>query len=319
MFHEFSIKAHEARLSHTSGMAWEDLNDRSNGLKELLIIMVAEWFVFLFVSYCLDNKSSVFYFRRKPNPFSQRTSSRDFSSAEKADIAQEREKVEELLVRPDRSYSIVCDNLGKVYPGMDGNPRKLAVHGLSLALGRGECFGILGPNGAGKSTFIKMVSIIVPPIDTMFTQMIGLTWPSAGTAFVEGLNIQTELERVYTSMGVCPQHEQWKNLLAVSIYSMEELVTSKLVVYMDEPSTGLDPASRNELWKVVMRAKRNKVIIITTHSMEEAEHLCDRVGIFVDGRLECIGNAKQAWGIADTTLEDVFIKVARGAKAFNVI
>ncbi|XP_058226426.1 ABC transporter A family member 10-like isoform X2 [Rhododendron vialii] len=427
MFHEFSVKAREARLSHTSGMTWEDLNDRSNGMKEVLIIMVAEWFVFLAVSYCLDNKSSIFCFRRKPNPFSQRTSSRDFSSVEKADISQEREKVEELLVRPDGSYSIVCNNLRKVYPGMDGNPRKVAVHGLSLALARGECFGMLGPNGAGKSTFIKM--------------MIGLTGPSAGTAFVEGLNIQTEMERVYTSMGVCPQHDLlWETLTArehllfygrlknlkgpalnqaveeslssvnllnggvadkqVGKYSggmkrrlsvAISLIGDPKVVYMDEPSTGLDPASRKELWKVVMRAKRNRVIILTTHSMEEAEHLCDRLGIFVDGRLQCIGNAKQlkaryggfyvftittssdheldverlvccrfpsanktyhlsgtqkfelskneveiadvleivevakskfpvqAWGIADTTLEDVFIKVACGAEAFNVI
>ncbi|XP_058181554.1 ABC transporter A family member 10-like [Rhododendron vialii] len=427
VFHEFSVKAREARLSHTGGMTWEDLNDRSNGMKEVLIIMVVEWFGFHFVSYYLDNKSSIFCFRRKPNPFSQRTFSSDFSSAENADIAQEREKVEELRVRPDRTYSVICDNLRKVYPGMDENPQKVAVHGLSLALASGECFGMLGPNGAGKSTFIKM--------------MIGLTQPSAGTAFVERLNIQTEMERIYTSMGVCLQHDllwetltarehllfygRLKNLKGPALHrAVEEslssvnllnggvadkqagkysggmkrrlsvaisLIGDPKVVYMDEPSTGLDPASRSELWKVVMRAKRNRVVILTTHSTEEAEHLCDRLGIFVDGSLQCIGNAKQlkaryggfyvftittspdheqeverlvrrlspsanktyhlsgtqkfelpkndvkiadmleivevakgkftvqAWGIADTTLEDVFIKVARGAEAFNVI
>ncbi|KAL8139104.1 hypothetical protein V2J09_005105 [Rumex salicifolius] len=152
---------------------------------------------------------------------------------------------------------------------------------------------------------------------------------------------------------------------------------------MDEPSTGLDPASRNGLWNVVKRAKQDRAIVLTTHSMEEAEVLCDRLGIFVDGNLQCIGNPKElkaryggsyvltvttssahetevesmvqrlspraqriyhisgtqkfelpkkqvrisdvfravqrakssftvyAWGLADTTLEDVFIKVAR--------
>ena len=160
---------------------------------------------------------------------------------------------------------------------------------------------------------------------------------------------------------------------------------------MDEPSTGLDPASRMNLWTVIKRAKTNTAIILTTHSMEEAEFLCDRLGIFVDGRLQCIGNPKElkgryggsyvftmttssehekdvemlvkdvspnakkiyhiggtqkfeiprgevrisevfqavekakssfkvfAWGLADTTLEDVFIKVARSAQAFNVL
>ncbi|KAI8537563.1 hypothetical protein RHMOL_Rhmol09G0033700 [Rhododendron molle] len=427
LFFEFSKKAREARLSHSSGMSWGDLNDRSNGMKEVLIIMVAEWSIFLFVSYCLDNKSSLSCFRRKPKPSSQSTSLEDFDRLEKADVAQERKKVEELLVRPDKSYSIVCNNLRKVYPGKDGNPRKVAVDELSLALARGECFGMLGPNGAGKSTFIKM--------------MIGLTRPSAGTAFVDGLNIQTDMKRVYTSMGVCPQHDllwelltarehllfygRLKNLKGSALNrAVEEslssvnllnggvadkqsgkysggmkrrlsvaisLIGDPKVVYMDEPSTGLDPASRNELWKVVMRAKKERAILLTTHSMDEAEHLCDRLGIFVDGRLQCIGNAKQlkaryggfyvftittssdneqeierlvrrispnanktyhlsgtqkfelpknevkiadvfevvevaksnfivqAWGIADTTLEDVFIKVACGAEAFNVI
>ncbi|KAF7133560.1 hypothetical protein RHSIM_Rhsim09G0027600 [Rhododendron simsii] len=309
VFHEFSVKAREARLSHTSGMTWEDLNDRSNGMKEVLIIMVVEWLAFVFVSYCLDDKSSIFCFRRTPNPSSQRTFSSDFGSAENDDITQERVKVEELRVRPDRTYSIICDNLRKVYPGMDGNPQKVAVHGLSLALARGECFGMLGPNGAGKSSFIKM--------------MTGLTRPSAGTAFVEGLNIQTEMERVYTSMGFCPQHDllwetlsarehllfygRLKNLKGPALHrAVEESLSSvnllnggvadkqagkysggmkrrlsvaisligdpkhaniihvnlsyNKVVYMDEPSTGLDPASRNELWKVVMRAKRNRCI-----------------------------------------------------------
>lgn len=70
----------------------------------------------------------------------------------------QRERVEQLVVEQDRSHDIVCDNLKKVYPGRDGNPEKIAVRGLSLALSTGECFGMLGPNGAGKTSFINMVS-----------------------------------------------------------------------------------------------------------------------------------------------------------------
>jgi ABC-type multidrug transport system ATPase subunit len=263
--------------------------------------------------------------------------------------------------------------------------------------------------------------------------MTGIIKPSSGTAFVQGLDILTDMDRIYTTIGVCPQHDllweklsgrehllfygRLKNLKgSVLTQAVEEslrsvnlfhggigdkqvskysggmkrrlsvaisLIGSPKVVYMDEPSTGLDPASRKSLWDVVKRAKRKGAIILTTHSMEEAEILCDRIGIFVDGSLQCIGNPKElksryggsyvltvttseehekeveqlvhnistnakkiyrtagtqkfelpkqevkigevfkalekaktmfpvvAWGLADTTLEDVFIKVAQ--------
>lgn len=69
----------------------------------------------------------------------------------------QREVVEQLLLEPNASQAIICDNLKKVYHGKDGNPDKLAVRGLSLALPKGQCFGMLGPNGAGKTSFISMV------------------------------------------------------------------------------------------------------------------------------------------------------------------
>lgn len=65
-----------------------------------------------------------------------------------------------MLLEPSSSYAVITDNLRKIYPGRDGNPEKLAVKGLSLALPSGECFGMLGPNGAGKTSFIGMVSTI---------------------------------------------------------------------------------------------------------------------------------------------------------------
>lgn len=70
----------------------------------------------------------------------------------------QRDKVEKLMLEPSRSHAIVCDNLKKVYPGRDGNPPKMAVRGLSLAVASKECFGMLGPNGAGKTSFINTVS-----------------------------------------------------------------------------------------------------------------------------------------------------------------
>jgi len=248
---------------------------------------------------------------------------------EKADVAQEKGRVEQLLQESSQSHAIICDNLRKVYPGQDGNSDKYAVRGLSLAIPRGECFGMLGPNGAGKTTSINM--------------MIGLLAPTSGTAYIGGLDIRTDMDQIYTSMGVCPQHDliwetltgrehllfygRLKNLKGVSLQNAVEeslksvdlfsggvgdkptgkysggmkrrlsvaisLIGDPQVVYMDEPSTGLDPASRSKLWNAVKQAKKNRAIILTTHSMEEAEVLSDRIGIFVDGQLQCIGNSKE--------------------------
>jgi len=191
---------------------------------------------------------------------------------------------------------------------------------------RGEVLGLLGPNGAGKTTSIHM--------------MVGFLEPSGGTALVDGMSIREDMDAVYSSMGVCPQHDLlWHSLTgrehldfyghlknipherlkdevdaalkAVNLLNVGNkpcgqysrgmkrrlsvaisIIGSPRVVYMDEPSTGLDPASRRNLWDVVKAAKENKAVILTTHSMQEAEVLCDRLGIFVDGELYTIGNPR---------------------------
>ncbi|ESQ29594.1 hypothetical protein EUTSA_v10023276mg [Eutrema salsugineum] len=422
--------------SRGNGIKWEDLSD--SGMGEVLCIMSIEWFLVLIVAVYIDQVFSSgkhpLFFLSKPfkkssslprRPTVQRLDSKRVSiDIDKLDVTQEREKVEKLRNEGSSGHAIVCDNLKKVYPGRDGNPPKLAVRGLYLDVPSGECFGMLGPNGAGKTSFINM--------------MTGLLKPSSGTALVQGLDICNDMNKVYTSMGVCPQHDLlWETLTgrehllfygrlknikgsdlteaveeslkSVSLFDggvadkpagnysggmkrrlsvAISLIGNPKVVYLDEPSTGLDPASRKNLWNVIKRAKQNTAIILTTHSMEEAEFLCDRLGIFVDGGLQCIGNSKElksryggsyvftmttsskheeeverlvetvspnakkiyhlagtqkfelpkqevrisevfravekaksnftvfAWGLADTTLEDVFIKVARTAQAF---
>lgn len=198
------------------GMRWSNLGNNTNGMREVLIIMAVEWLIVLPVAFYIDQvassgvglKKNPLYFlhslRKKSLSGSQqhslqRQGSQVFVEMEKADVAQERERVEQLLSDSSSSNSVICDNLRKIYPGKDGNPPKLAVKGLSLAVPRGECFGMLGPNGAGKTSFISM--------------MIGLTEPTSGTAFIEGLDICTQMDEIYTSMGVCPQHDLlWETL-----------------------------------------------------------------------------------------------------------
>ncbi|XP_050376474.1 ABC transporter A family member 10-like [Argentina anserina] len=436
---EFMNYATEGKFMNTRGMQWDDLNDSVNGMKDVLIIMALESAVLLLLAFYIDQvvtwgKSPLVFLRRKKAPTLgipsiQRHGSKGFGDMEKPDVAHEKEKVDKLMEEAKyTSHVVICDNIKKVYPGRDGNPEKFAVRGLSLALPQGECFGMLGPSGAGKTSFIEM--------------LIGLQKPTAGTAYVQGLDLVTQMHEIYSCIGVCPQHnllwatltgrehllfygrlknlkgshltrgveDSLKNLnlfnggvadkragqysggmkrrLSVAI----SLIGNPIAVYLDEPSTGLDPASRNTLWNVIKLAKQGRVIILTTHSMEEAEFLCDRIGIFVDGRMQCIGNPKElkgryggsyvftittdscydqevetliqrlapnatrvyhlagtqkfefaksevriadvfqtvehakkiftvyAWGLSDTTLEDVFIKVASAPKfASNVL
>uniref|UniRef100_A0A0E0QQB8 ABC transporter domain-containing protein n=1 Tax=Oryza rufipogon TaxID=4529 RepID=A0A0E0QQB8_ORYRU len=323
-----------------SGMTWGNLRDPINGMCGIFIIMTVEWAFLLMLAFYLDQVSPVgggvrkrplFFFRclqKKHTPSLQKPSfvqqgSKVIVDMEKPDVAQEREVVEQLLVGRNANQAIICHNLKKIYPGRDGNPDKLAVRGLSLAVPKGQCFGMLGPNGAGKTSFISM--------------MIGLVKPTSGTSYVHGMDINMDMDHIYTNMGVCPQHDllwepltgkehlffygRLKNLKgAVLVKAVEDalksvnlfhggvgdkqvgkysggmkrrlsvaisLIGDPKVVFMDEPSTGLDPASRNNLWNVVKEAKRNP------HSMEEAEVLCDRLGIFVDGDFQCLGNPKE--------------------------
>ncbi|CAL9247258.1 unnamed protein product [Arabidopsis halleri] len=436
--YEFAQNAYQGSLNGKDEMKWKYFSDSE--MDEVFYIITVEWFVALIAAYYTDKISTSgkdpLFFLNNNNPFQKYLSPQKPSlqkqvstvsvEMEKLDVIQESEKVEQLMLESYTSHAIVCDKLRKVYPGRDGNPPKKAVRGLSLTVPSGECFGMLGPNGAGKTSFINM--------------MTGLVKPTSGSAFVQGLDIRKDMDRVYTSMGVCPQHDllwetltgrehllfygRLKNLKGSDLnQSVEEslksvnlfhggiadkpagkysggmkrrlsvaisLIGNPKVVYMDEPSTGLDPASRKNLWTVIKHAKKHTAIILTTHSMEEAEFLCDRLGIFVDGRLQCIGNPKElkgryggfyvltmttssehekdvevlvqdvspnakkiyhiagtqkfeipkdevrisevfqavekaksnfkvfAWGLADTTLEDVFIKVAKTAQAFNV-
>ncbi|KAG2247376.1 hypothetical protein Bca52824_087004 [Brassica carinata] len=176
--------------SRGNGMKWQDLSD--SGMGEVLCIMSIEWFLALIIAFYIDQVLSSgkhpFFFL---NPFKksssipskptvQRVDSKKVSiDMGKIDVSQEREKVQQLRNEGSAGHAILCDNLKKVYPG--------------------ECFGMLGPNGAGKTSFISM--------------MTGLLKPSSGTALVQGLDICKEMNKVYTSMGVCPQHDLlWETL-----------------------------------------------------------------------------------------------------------
>ncbi|MGE5232586.1 MAG: ABC transporter ATP-binding protein [Acidobacteriota bacterium] len=195
----------------------------------------------------------------------------------------------------------------------------VAVDGLDLEVRRGECFGLLGPNGAGKTTTIEILEGLTEP-DAGEVQILGTGWGADATNLRERLGIslqETQLQeklevwevlrlfRSFYRRGRDPEEVlrllslQDKRRARVGKLSGGQrqrlavacaLVGDPELLFLDEPTTGLDPQSRLELWQVVndFRA-RGGTVLLTTHYMDEAERLCDRVAIVDHGRVIALG------------------------------
>ncbi len=197
----------------------------------------------------------------------------------------------------------------------------VAVNKLSFAVEPGEVFGLLGPNGAGKSTLIRMLTTLVPPSEgtaringfdvvhspNQVRQSIGVI-PQAMTSDLdlsatENLSIfaklygipRVERRRVITTLLKAVDLEQWadKPLKMFSggmrrrLEIARGLVHHPKIFFLDEPTTGLDPVSRVAVWEMLQRLKRERdlTILVTTHYMDEADKLCDRIAIIDHGKL----------------------------------
>ena len=209
--------------------------------------------------------------------------------------------------------AIRCTNLRKTYRSRSGSVE--AVNGLDLEVSVGECFGLLGPNGAGKTTTIEILEGLLDPTsgtvevlerqwgdhDADLRQRIGITLQE--TRLAEKLTVRETLRlfRSFYARGEEPDAvlEQvaltdkahsyvgklsggQKQRLAVAC----ALVGDPELLFLDEPTTGLDPQSRRQLWDILHRFRaRGRTILITTHYMDEAERLCDRVAIVDHGKV----------------------------------
>jgi ABC-2 type transport system ATP-binding protein len=194
-----------------------------------------------------------------------------------------------------------------------------AVNGLNLEVKRGECFGLLGPNGAGKTTTIEICEGLTSP-DSGTVQMLGLTWRDHAaelrqrigvqlqqTQFPDKLTVEETLRlfRSFFHRGLTVEH-------SIQMAQLEEkqkarvgglsggqkqrlamacaLVGDPELLFLDEPTTGLDPQSRRNLWDLVDRLRMaGRTIVLTTHYMDEAERLCDRVAVMDQGRAIALG------------------------------
>jgi ABC-2 type transport system ATP-binding protein len=192
-----------------------------------------------------------------------------------------------------------------------------AVNGLDLTIKNGTCFGLLGPNGAGKTTTLEMIEGILPPtsgeilyrgekIDRKFSEEIGIQFQSTALPdFLQVHEVLTLFSAFYKKhmsfdelKDLCDLGEFWDRdasklsggqrqrvLLALA------LVNDPEIVFLDEPTTGLDPSARRRFWELVgLIRKRGKTIVLTTHYMEEAYELCDEIAIMSRGKIIAEGS-----------------------------
>lgn len=216
-------------------------------------------------------------------------------------------------VRPANHHSdppmLLVEGLRKRYGGV------AAVDGISFTVGRGEVFGILGPNGAGKTTTLEMIETL-RPIDEGNVRIAGKDVRSEPQTIktLIGVQLQTssffdrltvrEIIRLFAAFygrtvdaaailrevdleekaDAYPQRLSGGQAQRLSV--AVALVNDPLLLFLDEPTTGLDPQARRHLWGVLQRIRaEGTTIVLTTHSMEEAEELCDRVAIMDRGRI----------------------------------
>jgi ABC-2 type transport system ATP-binding protein len=208
-----------------------------------------------------------------------------------------------------------------------------AVDGLDLEVARGECFGLLGPNGAGKTTTIEICEGLTAPDDGT-VEVLGLNWRTGAgelrqrigiqlqeTQFPDKLTVEETLRlfRSFFKRGISvdklietAQLEEKRRSRVGGLSGGQKqrlamacaLVGDPELLFLDEPTTGLDPQARRHLWDLVDRLKQaGRTIILTTHYMEEAERLCDRVAIMDHGRVIALGTPQQL--IATVGGEDI--------------
>ena len=241
------------------------------------------------------------------------------------------------------SPALVVRGLKKAYGDVQ------AVDGLDLEVKSGECFGLLGPNGAGKTTTIEICEGLLER-DSGDLRLLGMTWENDADALREKLGIQLQDTQLSEKLTVSETLHLFRSFYTrgrqvadvIGLVQLEEKTAARVgtlsggqkqrlaiacalvgdpeLLFLDEPTTGLDPQSRRQLWSLIEEFKATgRTILLTTHYMDEAEKLCDRVAIVDHGHIiaegaphdliESIGSTVPAPPprATSTTLEDVFV------------
>ncbi len=213
-----------------------------------------------------------------------------------------------------RTVAARCVGLVKRYPGV------VAVDGLDLEVRRGECFGLLGPNGAGKTTTVEILEGLTAPDDGL-VEVLGQRWGTRDDRLLrERLGIQLQETKLADKLTVAETVRLFRSFYrqgrpvdeVIALVSLDEkrsarvgklsggqkqrlalacaLVSAPELLFLDEPTTGLDPQARRHVWEVVESFRQGGgTVILTTHYMEEAARLCDRLAIIDHGRRIALG------------------------------
>ena len=238
-------------------------------------------------------------------------------------------------------YAIRTANLTKEYKDI------IAVDQLNLQVKKGELFSLLGVNGAGKTTTIKMLSCLTQPTsgdaflngksickDTAAVKSLIAVSPQE-TAIAPGLSVQENLELMCGVHGFTKDKQNAKIAELTKLLGLESVIKKKAgklsggwqrrlsiamalisepeILFLDEPTLGLDVIARSDLWDLIHSLKGKVTIILTTHYMEEAETLSDRIAIMKDGKLLVCDTADKIKETAGTdTFEQAFIRIVKG-------
>jgi ABC-2 type transport system ATP-binding protein len=225
-----------------------------------------------------------------------------------------------LMSSEETGAAIRCRDLHKAFGAVK------AVDGVDLRVASGECFGLLGPNGAGKTTTIEILEGLTPR-DAGEVQILGRTWEREPGEIRRRIGVSLQESRTTEKLSVFETLRLFRSFYdhgidpeeAMRFLSLEEkrdtwvvklsggqrqrlavacaLVGDPEILFLDEPTTGLDPQSRLQLWDRIQALKdRGKTVLLTTHYMEEAERLCERVAIMDHGKIIAEGTPAQLIG-----------------------
>lgn len=236
---------------------------------------------------------------------------------------------------------IKTNNLRKVYKDV------VAVDNLNLEINDGELFALLGVNGAGKTTTIKMLSTLVKPTSGDATicgysilkdtneikNLIDVSFQE--TSIARRLTVEENIDFYARLSGFDKEATQKIKNDIIKTFGLEQvkskqasklsggyqrklsialsLISGPKILFMDEPTLGLDVIARRELWQTISLLKNKMTIILTTHYMEEAEALADRIGIMKDGRLLFVGTKQELFNATSKdSVENAFIELVTG-------
>src|SRR5437588_660683 len=205
--------------------------------------------------------------------------------------------------------AVLCRGLVKRYGDV------VAVDGLDLTVRHGECFGLLGPNGAGKTTTLEILEGLTVP-DAGEVEVLGSTWAEGGNALRQRLGLALQETQLSPKLTVIETLRLFRSFYqrgrtpeaVMSRLALDEkrdapvgklsggqkqrlavacaLLGDPELLFLDEPTTGLDPQSRRQIWQIIGAFRdQQRTVLITTHYMDEAERLCDRVAIVDRGRI----------------------------------